>query len=1370
MQKEFKEKIGLRKGKSTFGILSIVFFLTLLIPFSLAIISTNYNINITAITGGGTSTNSTDYSLLTAINQIIGSITSTDYKIKLGFVPSSNSAPSNTTIPDQTWYQDNALELDLNDYFSDLDGDSLTYTSTTPSNIQVSISSNIATLTPNTGWYGTNYITFTASDGVDTTQSNNVTLTVNQVTVEEEEEEKVPQISYRGSSGPALPSKREFAIKPGLMVLTNFPYDSALESIEINVLFAGENAKLIAHELPKVNVPRINAYTFLEILAFDIYFDKAVITFKVDNKWIASKNIDEDSVTLMLFDSTWIPLTTQKIRTSQGYAYFKAETSKFGVFGITGKTKLFEPIREPIKEPVKKIGEITATVTKELGKEEITKILKKIGWQRIPYIGGAGIIILITITVIIFYKRVERKLKMIRKLMFLGKIEKVEKLYKKIPEQDDIEYYLTEYRVQKEIREREFKELLEVAERKIKQAIKYGYTKKQIIESFLQKGWDKKVIKGLLNSLEEKTEKESYYYNFNKENKLNKPKKGIKFNKVLLILLLTLLVSSGIFFLLNGGIGNINSWIDKGTNIIKGSVGTLGSDITGFVVYNPQENLSLEETFTKEAFLTGDDKNLGSYNETLVYEVNEGTATFQTLATTNIPKKMNLQGKLTDSSGNVLTGSYMFKFTIYDAYTSGTRLWTENQTLTTSKGIFDTTLGSVNALNLTFEDPYYLGIVVSGDSEMTPRINFSTNPYAFRANTTDYYHVVDEITSDDYLYLNDDVNVSGFLNVTKGATFTEDVILNTKILSDDTLFLDDAVNVSGILTVNTYALGNGSDFDALYGESAGAGITNDTDDLINFSRFSANSYRLGNGSTFDVIYGESDTDTTAYADWRNASMLTFINNTDDFMNFSEVGANKFTLGNGSDFDTLYGGGGTTNDTYTGCGLNGVACTFDDDTIDTNKNITTDEDVLPKTDKTGNLGRNILRWLKGWFMDLQVDNAITSDDTLFLNDDVNITGDLNVTGTVELGDSGVLKFNSTGFFQYNLTHWKKVRTDSAVPQNTIAAFYQDSCPDGWILADGTSSTPDLDNEYNETGWLFTNNWTNVHLGTTNGSDSNFFHGLDTPLSDVLVKVLISTDGTDDNAQEMGHLGESAGAIQRGIRIEQIDDDNIKVQTGEEGLVELDDDGVGNQIDTEPWFYKISAQKKRAFGGNRTSFTYCMKTADDSADTTASIGSTSDYVFVQNDTKDFYVGDQAITLGTNGSIMGNGTMNIDLRSNSTLNADTNGWLFTNDWTNVHLGTTNGSDSNFFHGLNAPLSDLLVKVLISTDGTDANSFEVTDASIQDTGGNAYGATIYNIDNNNIKVQTSANGITYVDDNGVTQAIAAQDWYYKIKVWKLG
>jgi hypothetical protein len=55
-------------------------------------------------------------------------------------------------------------EIDFSKYFSDADGDKLTYISTGASNLAVVISENIASITPEEGIKGTRFLTFAAAD------------------------------------------------------------------------------------------------------------------------------------------------------------------------------------------------------------------------------------------------------------------------------------------------------------------------------------------------------------------------------------------------------------------------------------------------------------------------------------------------------------------------------------------------------------------------------------------------------------------------------------------------------------------------------------------------------------------------------------------------------------------------------------------------------------------------------------------------------------------------------------------------------------------------------------------------------------------------------------------------------------------------------------------------------------------------------------------------------------------------------------------------------------------------------------------------------------------------------------------------------
>ncbi len=103
-------------------------------------------------------------------------------------------------------------------------------------------------------------------------------------------------------------------------------------------------------------------------------------------------------------------------------------------------------------------------------------------------------------------------------------------------------------------------------------------------------------------------------------------------------------------------------------------------------------------------------------------------------APAQVPATTSYQGVLKDAGGeNVPDGDYDFTFSLYDVPSEGTALWTEAQTLSVAEGIFNATLGAVAPLDLPFDVPYWLGVAVAPEEEMTPREELMTAPYAFRA-------------------------------------------------------------------------------------------------------------------------------------------------------------------------------------------------------------------------------------------------------------------------------------------------------------------------------------------------------------------------------------------------------------------------------------------------------------------------------------------------------------------------------------------------------------------------------------------------------------------------------------------------------------
>lgn len=98
-------------------------------------------------------------------------------------------------------------------------------------------------------------------------------------------------------------------------------------------------------------------------------------------------------------------------------------------------------------------------------------------------------------------------------------------------------------------------------------------------------------------------------------------------------------------------------------------------------------------------------------------------------------KLINFQGFLTDTSSNALDGTYAITFRIYENAGDQTPIWAEHHaSVTVIKGNASILLGSVSALNLTFDQPRYIGIQVGNDPEMTPRQKIVPSFQAAAAN------------------------------------------------------------------------------------------------------------------------------------------------------------------------------------------------------------------------------------------------------------------------------------------------------------------------------------------------------------------------------------------------------------------------------------------------------------------------------------------------------------------------------------------------------------------------------------------------------------------------------------------------------------
>ena len=148
----------------------------------------------------------------------------------------------------------------------------------------------------------------------------------------------------------------------------------------------------------------------------------------------------------------------------------------------------------------------------------------------------------------------------------------------------------------------------------------------------------------------------------------------------------------------------------------------------------------------------------------------------------NLPKTINLHGKLTNSTGGVINTTVNMTFSLYTTSSGGSADWTETQnSVNISEGIYSVILGSVTPITVNFSVPYWLGIKVNTDAEMTPRINMTNTPYTYNA----YYaqEALDLVCTD--CIGNSEINTTGVFNIDGNLNATNNITLGNSILGSD---------------------------------------------------------------------------------------------------------------------------------------------------------------------------------------------------------------------------------------------------------------------------------------------------------------------------------------------------------------------------------------------------------------------------------------------------------------------------------------------------------------------------------------------------------------------------------------------------------
>ncbi|MEI8135501.1 MAG: hypothetical protein WCH46_10600 [bacterium] len=114
-----------------------------------------------------------------------------------------------------------------------------------------------------------------------------------------------------------------------------------------------------------------------------------------------------------------------------------------------------------------------------------------------------------------------------------------------------------------------------------------------------------------------------------------------------------------------------------------------------------------------------------------------GKTAFSQNSVNRIPRTISYQGYVTDVSKKPLTGNHLIAFRLYDSPVEGTLLHSEKFNAPVVNGVFSLAIGSQEAIStaLQFDRPYWIGVSIDGDQELSPRTSFTSVPYAIHAES-----------------------------------------------------------------------------------------------------------------------------------------------------------------------------------------------------------------------------------------------------------------------------------------------------------------------------------------------------------------------------------------------------------------------------------------------------------------------------------------------------------------------------------------------------------------------------------------------------------------------------------------------------------
>ncbi len=78
------------------------------------------------------------------------------------------------------------------------------------------------------------------------------------------------------------------------------------------------------------------------------YIEESTIKFKVNNSWLAERNIDSSRILMLHWDGKWNELPTKQVDSDANFTYYESTTDAFSPFAIVAKS---EPVLSPLSTP-----------------------------------------------------------------------------------------------------------------------------------------------------------------------------------------------------------------------------------------------------------------------------------------------------------------------------------------------------------------------------------------------------------------------------------------------------------------------------------------------------------------------------------------------------------------------------------------------------------------------------------------------------------------------------------------------------------------------------------------------------------------------------------------------------------------------------------------------------------------------------------------------------------------------------------------------------------------------------------------------------------------------------------------------------------